>query len=100
MEGVMSETGRIGKRGVMVVPAKLRQRYGLQEGSFIVTEARPDGILIRPVRTLIDDEPLLQAAQDDSLSASFKALQTCGKQLNLGTFDWNEWKIYRDEGRH
>ena len=32
----------------MVLPAQLRRRYGLDEGSIIVAEEHADGILIRP----------------------------------------------------
>jgi AbrB family looped-hinge helix DNA binding protein len=42
------ETGRVGKRGTLVIPAALRRRFGLNEGALIIAEARPDGILIRP----------------------------------------------------
>ena len=40
---------RVGKRGVVVIPAPLRRRYGLEEGSLVVAEAREDGILLRSV---------------------------------------------------
>ena len=42
------EVARIGKRGVIVVPAKLRRRFGLDEGSMVTTEETDDGILVRP----------------------------------------------------
>ena len=42
------EAAKVGKRGSIVVPAKLRKRFGIEEGSFITAEARKDGILIRP----------------------------------------------------
>ena len=42
------ETGRVGKRGTLVIPAALRRRFGLTEGALIIAEERPDGILIRP----------------------------------------------------
>ena len=42
------ETSRVGKRGTIVVPVKLRQRFGLKEGDLLVTEERDDGILFRP----------------------------------------------------
>ncbi len=32
----------------MVLPAKLRRRLGIEEGSFVVAEERAEGILIRP----------------------------------------------------
>lgn len=43
-----SQTYRIGKRGAWVVPANLRQHYGLEEGSLVIAEPRPDGILLKP----------------------------------------------------
>lgn len=41
-------TAKVGKRGTVVIPAELRRRFGITEGSLIVTEALEDGILIRP----------------------------------------------------
>jgi AbrB family looped-hinge helix DNA binding protein len=41
------DSARVGKRGTIVVPAKLRKRFGLDEGSFVTAEAREDGILLR-----------------------------------------------------
>lgn len=40
--------GKLGKRGTLVIPAALRRRYGLGEGSMIIAEATEQGILIRP----------------------------------------------------
>ncbi|HEV3261832.1 MAG TPA: AbrB/MazE/SpoVT family DNA-binding domain-containing protein [Gemmataceae bacterium] len=42
------ETSRVGKRGTVVIPAKFRRRFGIDEGSFVIAEEREDGILIRP----------------------------------------------------
>ncbi len=39
----------MGKRGTVVVPAKIRKRYRLDEGSPMQFEEREDGILIRPM---------------------------------------------------
>jgi AbrB family looped-hinge helix DNA binding protein len=39
---------RVGRRGTVVLPAKLRRRLGIEEGSFVVAEEREGGILIRP----------------------------------------------------
>ncbi len=36
----------------MILPAKLRRRLGIEEGSFIIVEEREDGILIRPATVL------------------------------------------------
>src|SRR5579871_2951602 len=49
MEALASKVGR---RGAVVLPAKLRRRLGIEEGSFVVAEEREDGILIRPATVL------------------------------------------------
>jgi AbrB family looped-hinge helix DNA binding protein len=41
-------SAKIGKRGAIIVPAKLRKRFGIEEGSLVTAEEREDGILIRP----------------------------------------------------
>ncbi len=46
------ESSRVGKRGTWVIPARLRRRFGLEEGSEIIAEETPDGILIRPAFTV------------------------------------------------
>ena len=42
------QSARVGKRGAIVVPAKLRKRFGIEEGSIVVAEETKEGILIRP----------------------------------------------------
>lgn len=32
----------------MVIPARMRRRFGLEEGSLVIAEETEDGILIRP----------------------------------------------------
>lgn len=49
---MQKETAKIGKRGTVVIPAKLRRQYGFEEGSQLILEARPGGVLLRPVVTL------------------------------------------------
>ena len=41
-------TIKMGKRGTIVLPAKLRKQFGLQDGSLLVTEAKDGEIRIRP----------------------------------------------------
>jgi AbrB family looped-hinge helix DNA binding protein len=48
----ISESSRIGKRGTFVIPAKLRHRFGLTEGSTVIAEETDDGILLRPAVTV------------------------------------------------
>jgi AbrB family looped-hinge helix DNA binding protein len=42
------ETSKIGKRGLMVIPARLRKKLGLVEGAYVIAEEHPEGILLRP----------------------------------------------------
>lgn len=42
------ETGKIGKRGTVVISASLRRRFGLEEGTLVIEEEREDGVLIKP----------------------------------------------------
>lgn len=48
----MAETSRVGKRGTVVIPAGLRRRFGIEEGTLVIAEERVDGILIRPAVAL------------------------------------------------
>jgi AbrB family looped-hinge helix DNA binding protein len=49
MEGIAS---KVGKRGAVVIPARLRRRFGLNEGSFVMAEEREEGVLIRPAAVM------------------------------------------------
>ena len=42
------ESSKLGHNGTLVIPAKLRRRFGLKEGGMVVFEASDDGIHIRP----------------------------------------------------
>ena len=44
----MMQSAKVGKRGAIVVPANLRKRFGIEEGSIVTAEETDDGILIRP----------------------------------------------------
>ena len=44
---MVKPTATIGTQGQTVIPAALRERFGLAEGQEVVFEATPDGILIR-----------------------------------------------------
>ena len=43
-----STTIKMGKRGTLVLPAKLRKQFGLTDGSLLVTEAKDGEIRLRP----------------------------------------------------
>jgi len=42
------DTIRMGKRGTVVIPARLRKQFGLEDGSLLVTEATGGEIRLRP----------------------------------------------------
>jgi AbrB family looped-hinge helix DNA binding protein len=42
------DTIKMGKRGTLVLPAKLRKQFGLEDGSLLVTEVKDGGISLRP----------------------------------------------------
>jgi len=46
------QTSRMGRRGTVVIPARLRKRFGLEEGALIIAEEREDGVLLRPAVAL------------------------------------------------
>jgi len=46
------EKTKVGKRGAVVIPAGLRRTYGFDEGSVVIVEPLPEGVLLRPVVTL------------------------------------------------
>ena len=46
------EPTRVGKRGAVVIPSRLRRRFGFEEGSLVIAEEREDGVLIRPAMVL------------------------------------------------
>ncbi len=46
------DSAKVGKRGAIIVPAKLRKRFGIEEGTIVTAEEREDGILIRPAVVL------------------------------------------------
>jgi AbrB family looped-hinge helix DNA binding protein len=48
MQPIHGETGKIGKKGVFTIPAALRKRFGLHDGSLVIAEERAEGILLRP----------------------------------------------------
>ena len=43
--------------------------------------------------------PRVSDADRARAHAALESLTKNAKEMNLGPFDWNEWKAYRDEGR-
>jgi len=42
------ETVKVGRRGTVVIPAKMRRRFGIEEGEVVIAQETEDGVLIRP----------------------------------------------------
>ena len=39
-----TEMSKVGKRGAVVIPASLRRRFGIKEGSLVIAEGRAEGV--------------------------------------------------------
>ena len=48
----MGDAARVGRRGVVVIPARLRKKFGMEEGSSVLVEEGSDGVVIRPAVTI------------------------------------------------
>jgi len=48
----MNEPTRVGKRGTIVLPARLRKQYGFEEGTMIIAEESEYGVLLRPAAVM------------------------------------------------
>jgi AbrB family looped-hinge helix DNA binding protein len=42
-----TETGKVGARGTVVIPARMRRRLGIDEGDLVIIEEQEQGVLIR-----------------------------------------------------
>ena len=47
-----TETTKVGKRGTIVIPARLRRQCGIAEGALVIAEEREEGVLIIPATAL------------------------------------------------
>ena len=50
----------------------------------------------RPVAKLV---PLSSARDVEAARGAMRRIRTLAQQMKLGSFDWSEWKDYRDQGR-
>ena len=79
---------RIGKRGTVVIPAKMRRRFGLEEGTFIVAEEREEGVLIRPAAVIPVETYTLRRRAEFLLNnavgaADYRKARAATKRLSL-----------------
>ncbi len=45
---------KLGKKGYLIIPKLLREKYGFKEGSWVLVELREDGILLKPGKNIDD----------------------------------------------
>ena len=88
---------RVGRRGTVVLPAKLRRRLGIEEGSFVVAEERENGILIRPATVVpievYTPERRAEFLLNNALSADdYRRARAAVKRMDL---DPDQIKHYR-----
>ena len=50
----------------------------------------------KPVAKLVPMQPV---RDKEKARRAVEGIRELAKQMNLGPFDWEEWKRYRDEGR-
>ncbi|WP_416676444.1 AbrB/MazE/SpoVT family DNA-binding domain-containing protein [Egbenema bharatensis] len=79
-----SETSKVGKRGTLVIPAKLRSRFGLKEGSLVIAEETPEGILLRPAIAV----PTTELTQEQVEELLLEGINS-GESTDMTEADWN-----------
>lgn len=42
-------TAKVKRKGQVTIPAKLRSKFGIDEGTILEVSERPEGILLRPL---------------------------------------------------
>lgn len=82
----MSEIGAFEAKNKL---SELLARAERGEEIVITRRGRPVAKLV-PVRSEVDRERSRNA---------MRQIRELAKEMNLGPFDWEEWKKYRDEGR-
>jgi AbrB family looped-hinge helix DNA binding protein len=85
MANPVSETSKVGKRGTLVIPAKLRNRFGLKEGSLVITEETPEGILLRPAIAM----PTTVFTQEQVEELLLEGIAS-GESTDMTQSDWDD----------
>jgi AbrB family looped-hinge helix DNA binding protein len=78
-------TSRVGKRETVIIPAALRRRFGIEEGSLVIAEDREEGIL-EPLRWYSPSWVATPAAESAGLSGpNDRAPRPRGKLTSPGS---------------
>lgn len=57
-------------------------------------------VITRRGKPVAELKPIPQKRDVEKARAAVRRIRELAKEMNLGPFDWEEWKRYRDEGRH
>lgn len=67
----MAESIVVGKRGVLTLPAQLRRRYSIEEGTILLLDEVREGLLLRPAVSvpieIYSDERIEEFLAEDRL---------------------------------
>ncbi len=85
MVNPVSETSKVGKRGTLVIPAKLRNRFGLKEGSLVIAQETSEGILLRPAIAM----PTTVFTQDQIERLLLEGIAS-GEATDMTGEDWDD----------
>lgn len=61
----MSETVKVGMRGQVVIPKKLRKKYNIEEGIIIEIDETKEGLLLKPFNPVAELKGLGKGAFGD-----------------------------------
>jgi AbrB family looped-hinge helix DNA binding protein len=94
MASLVTETSKVGKRGTLVIPAKLRNRFGLKEGSLVIAEETPEGILLRPAIAM----PTVIFTQEQVEALLLEGLAS-GESTDMAQADWDDLRQVVQEAK-
>lgn len=77
------EYTKVGKRGAVVIPAEMRRHHGLEEGTPVVIEDRPEGVLFRaaPVSPSQEERERFFAHLNDAVLATRRDERAWAEEL-------------------
>lgn len=80
----MKATVIVNSRGVVTLPAKLRQSLGIKADDHLIAETTPEGLLLRPAVTLpiemYTDERIAEFDREEAEAAKAMALRSKAKK--------------------
>lgn len=91
------ESSKVGKRGTVVIPATLRRRFGMTEGSLVIAEAREDGVLIRPAVAVPRDMEWRQQLLEET-NRAYAALRADAEAWRAELAEREAWDATLSDG--